>query len=102
MTKYRCERRTIVLAPESVHGFGANAYQAGPSMAKRKDDDEVDVEEEAFEEEAPRPRTGVTGLTLLLCFLNIVAALGFVFLLSMDFGKRQAWSLAIFKHDLDI
>jgi len=69
-------------------------------MAKRNDDDDdAPVEEEAFEE-TPRPRTAVTGLTLILCFLNIVAAVGFVYLLSMDYGKRQAWSLAIFKHDL--
>jgi hypothetical protein len=75
-------------------------------MAKRKDakreddDEEVGVEEEAPEEETPRPRTGVTVLTLVLCFLNIVAAVAFVFLLSLDYGKRQAWSLAIVKHDL--
>jgi gas vesicle protein len=68
---------------------------------KAKDDDEAPVqEEETFEEEAPRRRTAVTGLTLSLCVLNLLAALGFVFLLSLDYGKRQAWSLAIFKHDL--
>jgi hypothetical protein len=81
-------------------------------MAKQKDDDDVDVDEaageaageaadeEAPEEKAPRPRTTTSWLTLILCLLNILAAVGFIYLLSLDFGARQAWSLAIFKHDL--
>ncbi len=69
-------------------------------MAKRDDeDDDIDVDDENFDE-PPKRRTGVTTLTLALCVLNILAAAGFFFLLAMDYSKRQAWSNAVFKHDL--
>ena len=48
----------------------------------------------------PKPKTPV--LTVVLIVLNIVAALGFTVLLAMDYSKRQAWSYAVFKHDLGL
>ncbi|MBM4071847.1 MAG: hypothetical protein FJ271_23420 [Planctomycetes bacterium] len=77
-------------------------------MARKKihDDDELPEEEaelpipEDSEDRPARPKPGVTPLTLILCVLNVLAAGGFLFLLAMDLSKRQAWSHAVFMHDL--
>lgn len=80
-------------------------------MAKRDDDDfdaddaaeeaiadDADAEslydDEPEEEETPGLTPRVTKLTLVLCFLNVLAALGFVFLLMLDFEKRQGFTYA--------
>src|SRR5438309_87790 len=55
-------------------------------------DDDFDADE------TPPART--SWLTIILCFLNVAAAAGFVFLLMMDYRRRADWSHAIFMHDL--
>src|SRR5437660_6816044 len=59
-------------------------------------DDDFDADE--ISEERPPARTSM--LTIILCFLNVAAAAGFVFLLMLDYRKRADWSHAIFMHDL--
>ncbi len=56
--------------------------------------------DDTYEAEEPQQRGRNTGLTILLCLLNVAAALGFTFLLVLDFQKRQQWSYAVFLHDL--
>jgi hypothetical protein len=48
------------------------------------------------EEVAPSPSV----FTLVLIVLNVVAGLGFGYLLLLDYDRRQAWSYAVFRHDL--
>src|SRR5262245_48343710 len=36
----------------------------------------------------------------VLAFVNVFAAIAFVCLAAADWGKRQAWSYAVFRHDL--
>jgi hypothetical protein len=38
----------------------------------------------------------------ILAIINAVAALGFIYLALSDYGKRQQWSYAVFRHDLAI
>ncbi|GEM_PF-2592439 len=57
-------------------------------------EDAAPYDEEPYEEEPPRKKPKVTVLTLTLCFLNVLAALGFVFLLMLDFEKRQGYTFA--------
>lgn len=59
-----------------------------------------DFDPDQLEDEAPRPKT--SGLTIVLCILNVLAAVGFTVLLVLDYSKRQAWSHAVFMHDLKI
>jgi hypothetical protein len=59
-----------------------------------------DGDESAEEPKPRRPRPQVTGLTLALCILNVLAAVAFIFLLLMNYSKRQAWSYAVFRDDL--
>src|SRR6516164_6777334 len=61
---------------------------------RREPEDSVDMDY------GPKAKTPI--LTLVLIVLNIVAALGFTVLLAMDYSKRQAWSYAVFKHDLGL
>src|SRR6516164_4113938 len=68
---------------------------------KKKDDDYRREQEDSTDMDfGPRPRTPM--LAMVLIVLNIVAALAFTFLLVMDYSKRQAWSYAVFKHDLGL
>ena len=60
------------------------------------------VDEAVVVEEAAKPRAKNTGLTLALCALNVLAALGFTFLLILDYQKRQEWSFAAFMNELYI
>src|SRR5262249_43805910 len=62
-------------------------------------DDDLDADD-LPEEETPPPRTSM--LTIILCFLNVAAAAGFLFLLLTDYRRRAEWSHAIFMHDLTI
>ncbi len=68
-------------------------------MAK-KDDNRREREDSTDMDFGPKAKTSI--LTVVLIFLNIAAALGFTFLLVMDYTKRQAWSYAVFKHDLGL
>src|SRR5437868_4713152 len=63
------------------------------------EDDDVPPEEPE-EQEEPEPRGRNTGLTIALCVLNVLAALGFTYLLVVDYQKRQEWSHAVFMNEL--
>ena len=63
----------------------------------RDDSDEFEV---VSEQRGPKPK--VTALTMILIFLNMAAALGFLYLMSVNFQRRQAWAFATFQRDLDI
>src|SRR5207249_659638 len=68
------------------------------------DDDNIVKEEEVPDEpeKEPAPRGKNTGLTITLCVLNVLAAVGFIFLLVLDYQKRQEWSHAVFMNELYI
>jgi hypothetical protein len=36
----------------------------------------------------------------ILALVNILAAIGFIYLAASDYGKRQQWSYAVYRHDL--
>jgi hypothetical protein len=36
----------------------------------------------------------------ILAILNVVAAIGFIYMAASDYSKRQQWSYAVFRHDL--
>jgi hypothetical protein len=38
----------------------------------------------------------------ILALVNILAAVGFIYLAASDYGKRQQWSYAVYRHDLAI
>ena len=44
----------------------------------------------------------MTLLGKILAALNVLAALAFATLLVMAYGKRQAWSFAVFRHDVQL
>ena len=77
-------------------------------MTQINDDDDAPGEDltpppradEPDDDLPPTPRTTV--LTLALCVLNVAAVLGFAYLVLMDFGARQRWTLAVLRHDLAI
>jgi hypothetical protein len=71
-----------------------DADDAGEDEDDDGADDGDDADEEEAEEEQPSRKAKITGLTLTLIILNVLAALGFVFLLIQDFGTRQkhTWS----------
>jgi hypothetical protein len=56
-------------------------------------------EEEPYEEEKPKPKPKITGLTLTLCILNVAAALGFLYLLMLDYSKRNSYTYAAAQHE---
>jgi hypothetical protein len=60
---------------------------------------DVEVEEE---EETPPLKPRVTGLTLVLCVLTLLAAGGAFVVVALDHGKRQEWSYAVFLNDLSL
>ena len=65
--------------------------------------DEADAEDETpAEEEKPRPKPKITGLTLTLCILNVLAALGFVFLLMLNYEKRQQYTFAATSREFEL
>jgi hypothetical protein len=92
-----------VPAPKAVRGSkpvpapkAVRASKAAPvpkAVAVIVDDDDSYLDE-------PKPKT--SPLTLALCILNVLAVLGFAYCLLLDLEKRQAWSYAVFLHDLAI
>ncbi len=81
----------------------AEGFAAAEGMEEEAALEEGLAEEELPEEEevvAPEPRPRVAVLTIILLFLNMLAALVFAFLFFLDFSKRQEWSYRIFQHDL--
>jgi hypothetical protein len=71
----------------------------GGTIMARDDDDSGEFEV-LKESRGPKPK--VTVLTMILIFLNLVAALAFVFLMSIVFQRRQSWAHATFLRDLEI
>lgn len=66
--------------------------EAAEDDAEVADADAEDYEDEPYEEEKPRLKPKVTMLTLVLCLLNVLAALGFVFMLMLNYDRRQAYT----------
>jgi hypothetical protein len=63
------------------------------------DDDDLDAgEEESLAE--PKRRARLSILTIVLIFLNWIAAGAFVYLLFMDYRVRQEWSYGVFRNYL--
>src|SRR5262249_14994769 len=79
-----------IFAPLGYFHFGRATFMAGS--------DDLDDFDGYDEPAGPKPR--VTILTVVLIVLNAVAALGFVYLLAMDFHKRQEWSYQVLMADL--
>lgn len=65
-------------------------------------DDEEPGDEEPYQEEPPPKKAKVTGLTLTLCILNVLAALGFVFMLLLDYDKRQGHTFAAAQNEAQL
>jgi hypothetical protein len=65
------------------------------------EDDDIPPEEPADEPESEH-RGKNTPLTIALCVLNVLAAVGFAYLLVLDYQKRQEWSHAVFMNELFI
>jgi hypothetical protein len=78
-----------VAAAEEVEEAAASAEEVAEEPPP-----EEPIDEEPYEEEPPAKKTKVTGLTLTLCILNVLAALGFVFMLLLDYQKRQGYTFA--------
>src|SRR5439155_16650851 len=38
----------------------------------------------------------------ILALINVLAAVGFIYLAASDYGKRKQWSYAVFRHELAI
>jgi hypothetical protein len=100
-------RDDVEEAEEAADAEEADAEDA----AKAEDADKADSEagdaeppdaEEAQEEVKPQPKPKITGLTLTLCILNVLAALGFVVLLILDYGKRQANTYAAYQNEVQL
>ncbi len=62
------------------------------------EEEKEDQDEEEEKKEKPKPQN--TLLTILLCFLNILAVCGFAILLVINYQGRYQWSEAVFLHDL--
>jgi hypothetical protein len=65
-----------------------NADDAPP-----RDDDDLEPQDHQ-----PPPQTSLP--TLILCFLNLAAVLGFAYLVVMDLGARNRWAYRVFLYDL--
>lgn len=87
----------VPACPQHHYHFTSSAI-----MAKKDADNRREREDSADLDMDFGPKAKTPLLAVVLIFLNIVAALGFTFLLVMDYSKRQAWSYAVFKHDLGL
>ncbi|MCI0459047.1 MAG: hypothetical protein L0Z62_18990 [Gemmataceae bacterium] len=76
--------------------------QEAEEVQQAAGDDRGDEDALVAEEAEPEPAPAVTTLTLVLCVLNILAVLGFAFLLIKDLGARQGFTRAAFLHELAI
>lgn len=56
--------------------------------------------EEAVEEPEERPRPAISTVNLVLFIVNLLVALGVVYLLVLDYARRHAWANANFLHDV--
>jgi hypothetical protein len=78
------------VAEEAVADEAVIAEPGSPD----RPDSPVEVAEE------PKPKGRNTTLTLVLCGLNVLAAIGFAYLLVLNFHKRQEWSFGVFLNEL--
>jgi hypothetical protein len=86
---------------EPAHAADAveEVAEAAPAEAEEAAAADAEAAEEVPEEAAPlKPQ--VTVLTLVLCGLTLLAAIGTAVIVALDHGKRQEWSYAVFLHDL--
>lgn len=67
----------------------------------RYDDDEYD-DDDYFEEVPAGPKPKVSTANIVLFVLNVLAALGFVYMLTLDFHARQQWTYQTFLRELAI
>lgn len=65
-------------------------------------DDDYEDEDDFFEEEPVGPKPKVTTANIVLFVLNVLAALGFVYMLTLDFHARQQWTYQTFLRELAI
>lgn len=70
----------------------------GDADAEKENQGDAEQEEETPKKQKP----AVTMTTLLLCVLNVLAALAFAFLALMDLEKRQQFAYATLLHDVAI
>ena len=95
------EEEVAAEAEEAQPAESAEAAEeaAEPAPAEAEAAEQAEAAEEAPEEPAPlKPQ--VTVLTLVLCALTLLAAIGVAVVVALDHGKRQEWSYAVFLHDL--
>jgi hypothetical protein len=101
------DREHVEDAEEAAHAEEAEAEDAAKAEDAEKADSEAgDAEppegEEAQAPEKPTPKPKITGLTLTLCILNVAAVFGFVFLVILDYGKRQAYTYAAYQNEFHL
>ncbi len=80
----------------------ADEAEADAGADEEEPDEEEPDEPQPYEEEKPRKKPKVTALTLVLCFLNVIAAAGFLFMLMLDFSKRQAYAFAAAQNEFHL
>lgn len=85
-------------ADEAEAEEAAKAEDAEKAHSEADDAEPPDAEE-AQAPEKPTPKPKITGLTLTLCILNVAAVFGFVFLLILDYSKRQAYTYAAYQNE---
>src|SRR6185312_5950103 len=66
------------------------------------DDDGGGADEPSEDRPAKPPRAKLHWMTIVLIFLNWIAAGAFVYLLVMDYQVRQQWTYAVFRNYLTI
>src|SRR5262245_65202663 len=94
-------------AAEEAEAEEAEAEDAAKAEDAEKADSEVGEAEppesaETQASEKPKPKPKITGLTLTLCILNVAAVIGFVVMLVLDYGKRQAYTYAAFQYEFQL
>ncbi|MBI3407484.1 MAG: hypothetical protein HY040_03900 [Planctomycetes bacterium] len=64
--------------------------------------DSAELQQDEIPDETAPPQPKNNMLTVALLLANVVAVLAFVYLLVMDYQKRQDWSRAVFMADLNL
>lgn len=101
------EADEAVAEEEAVEEADGAVEEDDDDRDRDRDDDDEDAARDGGDEDLeqrppPAPRPKVTILTMILIFLNIAGAVAFVFLMSVNFQRRQAWAYATFLRDLEI
>lgn len=79
---------------------GTDAVEVADATAGPGGADNADAAAALAEE--PKPKGRNTKLTIALCVLNVLAAVGFTYLLILDYQKRQEWSFAVYMNELAV